>query len=331
MNVFSNIKGSVDLKRVMPFLLVHGPNGSGKSSVAHSIELACFGGVSDAAGRDVKQKRLVQHLAPEGEELRSHVEFDGGLSFTWPTKERYGMINPLEVAMEVLTGSTAKMLVYLLNNLEDDHEVRLDYANWDAVVKRHGTYRAALVEMHDNCSSCIRSYRAKLREHKSVLSWLRVMGDKDQIKSLELIMRQDEETVASNKKLLESILDEMYGFVRGALPELEKKMLNYIPDGMDAPKFSWLDGQLRLGFEGRPVPSGIEMVALAIAFGAVTMADESDSRHVWILPDRAYDPITLGNIMRVLRSLFCRAVVVQSTILPEGYDFKNCGWELVEV
>lgn len=331
MDIQSNIKGQIDLRRMSPYLFVHGANGSGKSAVAHSVELACFGGVSDAAGRDVKQKSLVGHLAPEGEELRAYVGFEGGLSFNWPTKERYGMVNPLAIATEVMTGSTHKMLVYLLKNMDDDHEVRLDYANWDAVVKRHGTYRTALVEMYENCNSCIRSYRAKLREHASVLQWLRGAGMQDQIKGLEIMISEDEDTVQSNKALLDSVLDEMYGFVEGALPELEQKMLPFIPDGMDAPKFSWLDGQLRLGFEGRPVPSGVEMIALAVALAIVTVPDESDSRHVWILPDRAYDPVTLGNIMRVLRGLFCRAVVIQSTILPEGYDFTDYGWELVEV
>ena len=237
------------------------------------------------------------------------------------------MVNPLALTMDIMTASTDKLLVYLMERLEEDHEVKLDYANWDAVVKRHGQYRAALLEMYDNCSSCIRSYNKRLREHAVVQSWAQSLGETDQARAVGLMIEADTETVQQNKELLKEIKEKMANFIKGALPGLEEKMLRFMPDGMDAPKFVWLGSELRLGFEGRPVPSGVEMIALA----AVTVPDESDSRHVWVLPDRAYDPITLGNIMRVLRGLFCRGVVIQSTILPEGYDFIDYGWELVEV
>jgi hypothetical protein len=331
MIIQSNVKGRVELNIDHQHIIIHGRNGGGKSAVVHSIELACFGGVYDAAGRDVKQKGLVQHVAAPGEELRSHVTFNCGLSCTWPTKNQHGLINPLAITAEAMTGSTSKLLIYLLQNMDDDHEVKLDYANWDAVVKRHGGYRTALIEMYENCSSSVRSVQKRLRDHSVVKRYLAVAGDLPSIQALYTTIREDEKALSDNKELLEQIETEMSAFVRGALPGLEQKMLPFIPDGMDAPKFVWLEGQLRLGFEGRPVPSGAESIALAIALAVVTVPDESDSRHVWILPDRAYDPITLGNIMRVLRSLFCRAVVIQTTVLPRGYDYLDYGWEAVEV
>ena len=331
MKIRSNVKGDIRLNLESPYVLVHGRNGGGKSAVVHSVELACFGEVRDAAGRTMKQKGRVMHLSSEEDDLRAEVDF-GGLSFKWPPGKRsYGMVNPLALTMDIMTASTDKLLVYLMERLEEDHEVKLDYANWDAVVKRHGQYRAALLEMYDNCSSCIRSYNKRLREHAVVQSWAQSLGETDQARAVSLMIEADTETVRQNKELLKEIKEKMANFIKGALPGLEEKMLRFMPDGMDAPKFVWLGSELRLGFEGRPVPSGVEMIALAIALAAVTVPDESDSRHVWVLPDRAYDPITLGNIMRVLRGLFCRGVVIQSTILPEGYDFIDYGWELVEV
>ena len=330
MRIRSNVKGDINLNLESPYVLVHGRNGGGKSAVVHSVELACFGEVRDAAGRTMKQKGRVAHLASE-DDLRAHVDF-GGLSFEWPAgRKSYGMVNPLAITTDIMTASTDKLLVYLMENLEEDHEVKLDYANWDAVVKRHGQYRAALLEMYDNCGSCIRSYSKRIREHGVVQSWAQSLGETDQARAAGLLIEEDMETVRENKELLKDIKEKMANFIKGALPGLEDKMLRFMPDGMDAPKFVWLDNELRLGFEGRPVPSGVEMIALAIALAAVTVPDESDSRHVWVLPDRSYDPNTLGKIMRVLRGLFCRAVVIQSTILPEGYDFTDYGWELVEV
>jgi hypothetical protein len=327
----SNVKGHIDIKLQAPYVLLHGRNGGGKSAVVHSVELACFGEVRDAAGRDMKAKHHVEHVARPGEELSSHVGFEGGLSFTWPSKKNYGMVNPLAIATDVMTAGTDKMLVYLLENMDEDHPVKLDYANWDAVVKSHGSYRKGLTQMHAMCSKSLRSFQAKVRDHKTVQKWASATGDMVVFRSVQILLEEDQTSLAQQKELLSQVKKEMASFVKGALPALEEKMLRYMPDEMDAPKFCWVGNDLRLGFEGRPVPSGAESVALAIALAAVTVPDESDSRHVWILPDRAYDPKTLGNLMRVLRGLFCRAVVVQSTVLPEGYDYMGTGWDLVEV
>ena len=327
----SNVKGRIDLRPRSPYVLLHGRNGGGKSAVVHSVELACFGEVRDAAGRNIKAKHHVAHVAAPGEELEAHVSFEGGLSFTWPSKDTYGMVNPISIAMDVMTAGTAKLLVYLLENMDEDHPVHLDYAHWDLSVQQHGSYRKALVETHKMLSGSVRVYQAKVREHKTVQNWAQGTGDMVSFRAVQMLLEEDQASLDEQKKLLSQVKREMTSFVKGALPALEEKMLRHIADEMDAPKFCWVGKDLRLGFEGRPVPSGAESVALAIALAAVTVPDESDSRHVWILPDRAYDQKTLGNLMRVLRSLFCRAVVVQSTVLPEGYDYIDNGWDLVEV
>ena len=51
MRIRSNVKGDINLNLESPYVLVHGRNGGGKSAVVHSVELACFGEVRDAAGR----------------------------------------------------------------------------------------------------------------------------------------------------------------------------------------------------------------------------------------------------------------------------------------
>lgn len=334
----SNVKGNIDIKPGSPYVLLHGRNGGGKSAVVHSVELACFGEVRDAAGRDIKASNQLKHLSSDPDDLHSCVDFIGGMSFTWPRKRSdnsYGLVNPLGITMDVLTGSTDKMLVYLLENMDDDHEVELDYANWDVVVKSHGSYRKALVEMHAMCSKSLRSFQAKVRDHKTVQKWASATGDMASYRAVQLLLEEDQASLDQQKTLLSEVKEQMAAFVKGALPGLEDKMDRYMPVYMGVqvgkPKFNWIGNDLRLGFDKRTVPSGVESVALAIALAAVTVPDESDSRHVWILPDRAYDPRTLGDIMRVLRSLFCRAVVVQSTVLPEGYDYMGTGWDLVEV
>jgi len=327
----SNVKGHIDIKPCSPYILLHGRNGGGKSAVVHSIELACFGEVRDAAGRNMKAKRHVAHVAAPGEDLEAHVAFEGGLSFTWPSKDTYGMVNPIAIAMDVMTAATDKLLVYLLENMDDDHPVTINHALWDWSVQQHGSYRKALVEMHKMLSGSVRAYQTKVREHKTVQNWAQGTGDMVSFRAVQMLLEEDQASLDEQKKLLSQLKEEMVSFVKGALEALEDDMLRYIADEMDAPKFCWVGDDLRLGFEGRPVPSGAETVALAIALAAVTVPDESDSRHVWILPDRAYDQKTLGNLMRVLRSLFCRAVVVQSTVLPEGYDYIDNGWDLVEV
>ena len=50
-----------------PYVLLTGRNGSGKSGLIHALELAVFGQVYDAAGKDIKSKGLVAMLTSGGE------------------------------------------------------------------------------------------------------------------------------------------------------------------------------------------------------------------------------------------------------------------------
>ena len=59
----SNVKGNIEVTFDSPYVLVTGANGSGKSAIVHSIELACFGQVRDASGRDSKSKSHLEHLS----------------------------------------------------------------------------------------------------------------------------------------------------------------------------------------------------------------------------------------------------------------------------
>ena len=79
------------------------------------------------------------------------------------------------------------------------------------------------------------------------------------------------------------------------------------------------------------VPSGAETVILAMALGAV-LFDPDDS--LFILPDKAYDSVTLARIMRVARTLPVGAgVFIQSTIEPDSAEYSptDMGWDVVKV
>ena len=84
MRIRSNVKGDINLNLESPYVLVHGRNGGGKSAVVHSVELACFGEVRDAAGRTMKQKGRVTHLSSE-DDLRGLL---GGSPMGWSTPWR---------------------------------------------------------------------------------------------------------------------------------------------------------------------------------------------------------------------------------------------------
>ena len=176
--------------------------------------------------------------------------------------------------------------------------------------------------MYSDCSASLRKHQATLREVKIAQKYVRTpeLDDKAQ---------QTEAAIEQNKKLLAEIKERMVEMVRGLIPAIEDRMLRYTPEEMPSAQFTWIGKELRLGFGNRPVPSGAETVALGMALAATV--DQDHERHVWVLPDRAYDARTLGNIMRVLRNIPSRLVLVQSTVLPEGYDHSAMGWETVEV
>ena len=106
-HIKSNVKGFVNVELETPYALLTGRNGSGKSAIVHSAEQACFGALYDAAGRDVKSKALVQHIAAPKELLFATVEFLDGSSRGWPNNYT-NMRNPLFEAMEAMAGSTHK-------------------------------------------------------------------------------------------------------------------------------------------------------------------------------------------------------------------------------
>ena len=119
----------------------------------------------------------------------------------------------------------------------------------------------------------------------------------------------------------------MRRFFAEVTPALEKEMVKYIPDGMGLPKF--VGGtDVRLGFEHRPVPSGAETVALAIALAATVLPM---GKSVIIFPDRSYDATTLGAMMRAARSIPALGVYVQSTVMPEGYEPEEMGWQILKL
>jgi hypothetical protein len=328
--IHSNVKGKIDLSLHSPYNLIIGRNGSGKSAIMHSIELAAFDTAFDAAGKDVKQKSALERLAPRGKELYSTLDVDGE-DVSWGDRsDRFD--NVVAMAMRALTGSGAALIEFLLEHLDDDdHPIDLDIPGWQARVKHHGSYRRALLEMSRAVSSAIRSHQSRLRELKVVQSFFDEHYDTSQ---LPLGVMNDksglEDDIRHAKELKQQIDTEALKFVRGSFASVEAHINRYLPEEMGRAEFCDIsDKEFRLSLNGTAViPSGVETVALAVALAGALL---SGPRALFLLPDRAYDPVTLGWLMRALRNVDCAGVFVQTTVLPEGYDFMSLGWDLVRV
>jgi hypothetical protein len=324
--ICANVKGTIILPLTVPYNLVYGRNGSGKSAVIHSIELAAFGTAYDAAGKDVRQKGAVELLAPQSAGLYSQLTVDGERIDWGDRSDKFD--NVIAMAMRALTGNSDYLVEFLLKHIDDDdHPIAIDMPGWEARVKHHGSYRKALLEMMASVSASIRSHQKRLRELAVILEYIEDNG-------LEAYFVENEkeslqEQIKSAKALKAQIDKEALIFVKGAFDVVEADINRYLPEEIGRAEFVELGGRIRLSLNGDvAIPSGVETVALAVALAGALL---SGPRALFILPDRAYDPVTLGWLMRSLRNVQCVGVFVQTTVLPEGYDFMSLGWDLVRV
>jgi len=322
--IYSNVKGKIDLQFASPYNLIYGRNGSGKSSIIHSIELGAFDTAFDAAGKDVRSKADLRFLAPRGTELYCHLIVDGEEVDWGDRSNRFD--NVVSMAMDALTGGHARLVEFLLTHIDDDdHPIALDVPGWDVQVKHHGSYRKALLTMLKSTKSSIQSYRKRIRELDIIKEWAKA----NKVRSFEAGRENVDLTLKLNEAiaLKKSIDNEALIFVKGAFDSLEDSINRYLPEQIGVAEFAETGGRIRLGIGGGiVVPSGVETVALAVALAGALLGGP---RALFILPDRAYDPITLGRVMRCLRNVPCAGVFVQTTVLPEGYDFMSLGWDLV--
>jgi hypothetical protein len=324
--IYSNVKGPIDLQLASPYNLIYGRNGSGKSAVIHSIELGAFDTAYDAAGKDVKTKGALEMLAPRGDGLFCHLTVDGE-EVSWGDRSKK-FDNVVAIAMRALTGSHDNLVEFLLKHIDDDdHPIAIDMPGWEARVKHHGSYRKALLEMMASVGATLRSHQKRLRELAVILEYIEDNG-------LEAYFVDNEKEslliqIEKSKALRANIYAEALIFVRGAFDVVEADINRYLPEEIGRAEFVELGGKVRLSINGDVViPSGVETVALAVALAGALL---NGPRALFILPDRAYDPRTLGWLMRSLRNVLCAGVFVQTTVLPEDYDFMSLGWDLVRV
>ena len=324
--VYSNVKGLVDLQFASPYNLIYGRNGSGKSSIIHSIELGAFDTAFDAAGKDVRSKSDLQYLAPRGDKLFCHLTVDGEEVDWGDRSDRFD--NVVAMAMTALTGGHQTLMEFLLEHMDDDdHPIQIDAPGWAVQVKHHGSYRKALLTMMKSTKSSIRAHRKRVRELDLIEEWVKENSTASHLVSRERIKVW--RSMDSDLELNKQIETEVLIFLKSGFTSLEDSINRYLPEEIGRAEFMETRGRIRLSLDGGVVvPSGVETVALAVALAGALLGGP---RALFILPDRAYDSMTLGRVMRCLRNVPCAGVFVQTTVLPEGYDFMSLGWDLVRV
>jgi len=308
-----------------PFVLVHGRNGGGKSAIINGLELACFGKVCDVVGKDIKLKRYLEYLSADGATVHALVHTSDNLRLSYPEKpsdirEKY--IDAMSLALDAIKGSKVAFAKFLLKYLQDDVELSVPIYGWDAVVTSAKNHREALLRVEESTNKKLRTHRAKLKELEIACKYVRTDDELHQ-------QRMDEEQgVDDAKRAIKAINREMSRFVKEAAPGLLKYMERFLPEGMGNQALVMSDSDFTLGFANRPYPSGAETVALAAALGAAVLPADSS---IYIFPDRAYDEITLGGMMRAARTIPAVGVYIQSTVTPSNYDAEKLGWQILKV
>ena len=318
----SNVKNKAEQRWRFeaPYVLLHGRNGAGKSSIIHGLELACFGQVFDAAGKDIKLKRHINFMGTH-EGVRAAILTNDFLTYEY--SDPAGYINAVHVALTAMNGGTMGLCKFLLKYVDNDMPLTVVHQQWDAQVKQHGSYRKALLKMDEVVGKALRSHRAKLKELDIALKYGVLLRDEMTAQRSQAVLHE-----AQSKDLSEQIKREMLRFLEEIAPGVEKEMEKFIPEGMGKPRFKIVGKDVKLGFEGRPVPSGAETVALAIALAATVLPMD---KSVIIFPDRAYDAKTLGSMMRAARTIPAIGVYIQSTILPVDYEPQDMGWQVIKL
>lgn len=303
-----------------PYVLIQGRNGSGKSAVIHALELACFNQVYDAAGKDIKLAKHLDLLMAEGGTVRASILTNDFGKYEY-RGQTAGYRNAVQEAMTAMNGGSVGMYKFLLRHVDNNMPLTIVHQQWDAQVKQHGGYRQALLKMDEVVGKSLRSHRAKIKELDIAMKYMSAPSEEIIAQRSQAVLHE-----AQAKDLSEQIKREMHRFYMEITPALEKKMDEYMPEGMPNARFLRTGKEAKLGLQRRPAPSGAESVALAIALAATVLPMD---KSVIIFPDRAYDPKTLGAMMRAARTIPALGVYVQSPLMPEDYDAEAMGWHVI--
>jgi len=320
MKVMSNLKNCSSTAPEGQYVFVQGKNASGKSAIVHSIEYALTGLISDAAGRDIKTQQYANTLACGPEAVVSvTVSLDGAYSTHDGKKPRYCHV--MHDALAAIGGSSNALIDYLLEYGGGYDSIQtgvlLDYESWDKW-RDHFGERKALQKVRSAAGKALRKARVEIKELGVALKYT----DSPDIRTMLASAKKHEVSAAALKASTDRAAREWAEVIA---PVVEAKALAH-----SDLRFHFRSKEVRLGLSsGGPVPSGAEMVEAAIGLAYAT---RDPSTAVYVMPDRAYDPERLANLLRVLRLVPCAAVIVQSPITPDTstYDFTDF-WSHVQV
>jgi len=320
----SNVKGAIRQTFYSKYVAFIGRNGSGKSSYVHSLELALFGAAFDASNKDVKQKKRLNMMATEGPVFASAR--DSKTTHHMGAGTEY--LNAVKLAEEAMVGGTLALARFICKNMKYRElpplDIVVDHPNWEEIVGRVGVIDA-LLKLEPAVNKSLRHYRDKLKEVKVATKYITHEPDK---LALGVIMLEAEECIEACKLAASDIKKGLISTALHAVAEwLPQSIGRWIPEGMGVPEFHWDGTNLVLGFKDRPVPSGAETVCLAVGLAAALLPWE---KSIFIYPDRAYDSVTLGKIMRVARTLPVAGVFIQCISEPVNYDAESLGWQVIQ-
>ena len=296
-----------------PYIFIKGDNASGKSAIVHSVEWALTGYVADAAGRDIKSSTYVDTLAC-GPSAEVEVVMGNG---TRHTGKNPSGSNVIADTMSALTGTSTALVSYMLEHgaaydgLPVD--VTLDYSSWDHWVKVEGSVRAALRRIQKAASKALSKARGDVREAKIVLKYGELPGIREMLASAL--------TAEAEAKSLKGAVDAAaFQWLQRVAPHISPLL-----------RFYFIGKEVRIGLndpEAGPVPSGAELVEVAIHLSSAT---RDPATALYVLPDRAYDTERLAHLLRVLRTTPCLMAIVQSPIDPHQDYALSKYWSVLEV
>lgn len=320
----SNVKGTIKQSFYSKYVAFIGRNGSGKSSYVHSLELALFSKAFDASNKDVKQKKRLDMLA-KGRTVFANVR-DAETTHHLGTDTQY--LNAVQMAQDAMSGGTLALARFICKYMKyaerPDLDIVVDHPHWREIVDKVGVHDA-LLKLEPVVNKSLRHYREKLKETEIATKYITHEPDK---LALAVIMLDAKERIEACKRAADDVKKGLISTALYVVDEcLTKSMERWIPDGMGKPIFHFDGTNLVLGFKGRPVPSGAETVCLAVALAAVLLPWD---KSIFIYPDRAYDSVTLGDIMRVARTLPVAGVFIQCISEPVNYDAESLGWQMIQ-
>ena len=323
----SNVKGTIKQSFYSKYVAFIGRNGSGKSSYVHSLELALFSKAFDASNKDVKQKKRLDMLA------KGRTVFASAQDSVYSTTHHMGSdteyINAMKVAQDAMSGGTLALARFICKYSSRAPRPNLDievaHPHWEEVSGKLGVIDA-LLALEPVVNKSLRHYRDKLKETEVATKYINHAPDK---LALGAIMLEAKERAEACKQAASDI---KAGLTTIALELTDDTPMRFdikrwIPDGMGEPVFHWDGTNFVLGFAGRPVPSGAETVCLSVALAAALLPWD---KSIFIYPDRAYDSVTLGDIMRVARTLPVAGVFIQCISEPVNYDAESLGWQMIQ-